>query len=91
MNNEKRKRRFGDRNDGRLLRSLNPMLKLMPYIMPQRNDALNFFRGTADLEAADNAGIPCSSVAWGFKGRKFLEEQQAEMIIETPAEIFHYL
>ena len=44
-----------------------------------------------DLEAAANAGIPCISVAWGFKGRKFLEEQQAEMIIEAPAEIQKYL
>ena len=44
-----------------------------------------------DLEAAANAGIPCISVAWGFKGREFLEEQQAEMIIEAPAEIQKYL
>ena len=42
---QKRKRRFGDRNDGRLLRSLSPMMKLMPYIMPQRCDACNSFRG----------------------------------------------
>ena len=44
-----------------------------------------------DLEAAVNAGIPCISVAWGFKGKKFLEEQQAEMIIEKPSEIQKYL
>ena len=44
-----------------------------------------------NLEAAANAGIPCISVAWGFKGRKFLEEQQAEMIIEKPSEILKYL
>ena len=44
-----------------------------------------------DLEAAANAGIPCISVAWGFKGRRFLEEQHAEMIIETPSEIQKYL
>ena len=44
-----------------------------------------------DLEAAANAGIPCISVAWGFKGRRFLEEQHAGMIIETPSEIQKYL
>ena len=44
-----------------------------------------------DLEAAANAGISCISVAWGFKGRKFLEEQGAEVIIETPSEIFNYV
>ena len=44
-----------------------------------------------DLEAAANAGIPCISVAWGFKGRKFLEEHQAEVIIEEPLEILKYI
>ena len=44
-----------------------------------------------DLEAAANAGIPCISVAWGFKGRKFLAEHQAEMIIEEPSEILKFL
>ena len=53
MEKQKRKRRFGDRNDGRLLRSLNPMLKLMPYIMPTRNDACNWFRGQAEADNID--------------------------------------
>jgi phosphoglycolate phosphatase len=44
-----------------------------------------------DLEAAANAGIHCISVAWGFKGRKFLEEHQAEVIIEKPLEILKYI
>lgn len=53
LENNKRKKRFGDRNDGRLLRSLNPMMKLMPYIMPTRNDACNMFRGQADADNID--------------------------------------
>jgi len=44
-----------------------------------------------DLLAAENAGIPCISVAWGFKGRKFLEVHGAGKIIETPMEIFKFL
>ncbi|MEE1199784.1 MAG: hypothetical protein U0L09_03950 [Christensenellales bacterium] len=50
---QRRKRRWRDRRDGRYLRSLNPMQKLMPYIMPQRCDALNYFRSTVDLEVPD--------------------------------------
>ena len=50
---EKRKRRFGDRNDGWLLRSLDPMTKLTPYIMPQRNDASNYFTGSAVMDSVD--------------------------------------
>lgn len=44
-----------------------------------------------DLEAAANAGVACISVAWGFKGRKFLEKHHAGMIIEEPLEIFKFM
>lgn len=37
------KRRWGDRRDGRLVRSLPAMNKLMPFIMIDRNDACNSF------------------------------------------------
>ena len=50
---KKRKYRLGDRSDGRLLRSLNPMQKLMPYIMPQRSDACNSFRGEIEMTAIE--------------------------------------
>ena len=50
---KKRKWRIGDRNDGRRLRSLSPMAKIMPYIMPQRCDACNSFRASFDAEAVD--------------------------------------
>lgn len=53
MEPKKRKWRFGDRNDGRLLRSLSPMMKIMPYIMPQRCDACNSFRGVVDVDVVD--------------------------------------
>lgn len=39
----KRKRRLGDRYDGRLLRTLDPFYKIIPYIMKTRIDAQNFF------------------------------------------------
>lgn len=39
---EKAKRRFGDRKDGRKLRSLAPYNTISPYIMVSRGDAQNF-------------------------------------------------
>ena len=63
----------------------------MKNLQADRSDAIYVGDSEVDLEAAVNAGIPCISVAWGFKGRKFLEEQHAEVIIETPAEIHNYL
>lgn len=44
-----------------------------------------------DIMTAANAGMRCISVAWGFKGRKFLEEHNAEIIIDRPEEIFKYI
>ncbi len=38
-----RKRRWGDRKEGRLLRSLDPFTKFTPFVMAQRNDATNSF------------------------------------------------
>lgn len=37
------KRRYGDRKDGRLIRSLPAINKFMPYIMPTRADAQNYY------------------------------------------------
>ena len=48
-----RKKRLRDRNDGRLLRTIPAMTKFMPYIMKERNDALNTFADTFDLTRTD--------------------------------------
>lgn len=47
---QKRKKRFGDRKDGRRLRTLAPIDQISPYIMVERNDASNFFNDKIDLE-----------------------------------------
>ena len=50
---KKRKRRFGDRSDGHLIRTINPILKLMPFIMRYRSDAMNMFSTSIDITAAE--------------------------------------
>ena len=47
------KRKRGDRKEGRWIRSLSPVNQLMAFIMPQRNDALNMFRDSIDISAAE--------------------------------------
>lgn len=44
-----------------------------------------------DIKTAVNAGMPCISVSWGFKGREFLEKNGASAIIDSPDEIFDLL
>jgi hypothetical protein len=42
-------RRFRDRYDGRLLRSLDPLYLMIPYIMKTRGDAQNYFEDRIDV------------------------------------------
>lgn len=36
-----------------------------------------------DIMTAKNAGIPCISVSWGFRSRRFLQEHGADAIADT--------
>ncbi|MEG0035891.1 MAG: hypothetical protein RR743_04440, partial [Oscillospiraceae bacterium] len=47
------KRRFGDRRDGRLIRSFPAFNKFMPFIMKTRNDASNLFRDSVEVTEID--------------------------------------
>ena len=47
------KRRFGDRKEGRLLRSIPAFAKFIPYIMPTRNDALNQYEESFEVTTLD--------------------------------------
>lgn len=40
-----------------------------------------------DIQTAENAGIPCISVDWGFKSDAFLQEHGAQEIVCTPQEL----
>ena len=48
-----RKKRLGDRYDGRRLRTLPPMNRLEPYLMKVRADAQNQFEDTIDIHNAE--------------------------------------
>ena len=48
------KRRFGDRKEGRQLRSLAPFYKFIPYIMQKTNDACNLFEDSVDVAEAES-------------------------------------
>ena len=47
------KRQFGDRKEGRLLRSLPAFNRFIPYIMPVRNDACNQYEESFEVSAVD--------------------------------------
>ena len=46
-------RRFGDRNDGRRLRTLSPIFAMSPFLMKTRNTSQNFIADQIELTAVD--------------------------------------
>ena len=48
MQYRKFRKRWGDRKDGRRIRSLTAMSMVSPYIMVNRNTASNFFSPTLE-------------------------------------------
>ena len=44
---------FGNRPDGRAIKNLEPMQKIMPYIMKTRTDSMNMYQDTFACEAMD--------------------------------------
>lgn len=46
---KKRKKRFGDRRDGRRLRKLDPYNAMIPFIMKEKSEASNYFSETIEI------------------------------------------
>jgi phosphoglycolate phosphatase len=54
-------------------------------------DAIYVGDSDVDLQTAENAGLPCISVLWGFRSREFLLQHGAKVLVQKPAEILHLL
>ena len=65
-----RKKRRGDRKDGRLVRTAQPMAKMMAFIMKDRADALNYFADELDVTETD--AFCKRMIAEGYEGFSFL-------------------
>lgn len=50
----KRKKRFGDRREGRRLRTLDPLNALTPYIMKVKSDASNYFSDSIEISGIES-------------------------------------
>lgn len=54
-------------------------------------DILYIGDSKTDMETGSNAGMDTVGVAWGFRGRKELEENHASFIAERPEDILRFL
>ncbi|MDE6626028.1 MAG: HAD family hydrolase [Lachnospiraceae bacterium] len=64
--------------------SVNEVLKQLKV---QKEEAVYIGDSEVDIMTAKNAEIDCVSVEWGFKNHTFLQENGAEIIVSSPAEL----
>jgi len=43
-----------------------------------------------DIQTADNAGVDCISVTWGFKDEPFLIENGGKIFVDDPMDILNF-
>lgn len=67
------------------------IFKILKQFDIKKEDAIYIGDSEVDIQTAQNASLPCISVAWGFKTKKFLHKNKAEIIIDKPQEIMKYL
>ena len=44
-----------------------------------------------DIQTAQNAGVACLSVTWGFKDKEFLLKNGATALADTPEEVLAFV
>lgn len=52
-----------------------------------KDDVLFFGDSEVDIKTAENAGVYCVSVLWGYRDREFLAENDAKVFISNPLDI----
>ena len=53
----------------------------------EKDSAVYVGDSDVDLETANNSGLPCISVLWGFRDRNFLKQHGAKTFISAPSEL----
>lgn len=66
--------------------SVNEVLRQLGV---SRNHAVYVGDSDVDIETAENAGMDCISVTWGFRDETFLKEHRAEILVDHPSDILN--
>lgn len=64
--------------------SVNEILRILNI---QKKDAVYIGDSDVDVQTAKNSGLDFIGVSWGFRGRKFLEQNGAKNIVDSANEI----
>lgn len=65
--------------------------KALEALGSKKEDAVYVGDSDVDIKTAANAELPCISVLWGFRDKKFLQENGAKLLVEQPNEVLDVL
>ncbi len=78
---------IGDRENLRRKPEPDSVFLALKALGRTREEAVYVGDSDVDLATAQNAGLTCISVLWGFRDREFLAAHGATTFVETPGEI----
>lgn len=82
---------IGDRENLRRKPEPDSVFLALQALGRTREEAIYVGDSDVDLLTAQNAGLPCISVLWGFRDKEFLVEHGATAFVEKPMEIIELL
>jgi phosphoglycolate phosphatase len=63
------------------------VFEALRHLGEEKDSAVYVGDSDVDLETANNSGLPCISVLWGFRDRDFLIQHGAKTFISAPSEL----
>lgn len=78
---------IGDRENLRRKPEPDSVYLALEELDKTKEEAVYVGDSDVDLATAQNAGLPCISVLWGFRDKEFLVEHGATVFVENPIEI----
>ena len=82
---------IGESREVRRKPAPDTVLQALSRLGSTREEAVYVGDSEVDMQTAQNVGIPCISVLWGFRDRAFLEEHNAACFVEKPSDILALL
>ncbi|MDE6087655.1 MAG: HAD family hydrolase [Oscillospiraceae bacterium] len=81
----------GEKNGIRRKPAPDSVLAVLEHLQIHPEQAIYIGDSDVDIQTAQNAGIPCISVTWGFRDREFLLKHHAQTLIAEPQELLGLL
>lgn len=82
---------IGEREGIRRKPAPDTVLQALAELKSAKSEAVYVGDSEVDLQTAENAGLPCITVLWGFRDKEFLTEHGATVFASTPNEVLDLL